>query len=302
MPKIDLHIHSYYSSDGDYSPEELLQMAAEKKLKAIAICDHDSLKAVPEALEQARNYAVEVIPGVEISTTYKGFDLHILGLFVDHSNPALQERLTQIQESYNQYLLDILTKVNKLGFLVEYEEVKALCPRAVPVPGFIGKAILTNGKNEGNPALETYRSGPRSDQPYFNFYLDYFRKGKAAFVSRKNGLPSETAIGEIKQAGGIPLLAHPGGSLKLDTQFEVIEDLRKAGLMGLEVYSSYHDHKTETLLQTYCTENGLLASSGSDYHGPSMKPEIKMGAISYNEFELLDKMRASLSVFQGKGL
>ena len=187
MPKIDLHIHSYYSSDGDYSPKELLQMAVDKNLKAIAICDHDSLKAVPEALEQAENYAVEVIPGVEISTNHKGFELHILGLFIDHTNPALQECLAQIQESYHQYLLDILEKVRELGFLVEYKEVKALCPRAVPVPGFIGKAILTNGKNEKNPALETYRSGLRSDQPYFNFYLDYFRKGKAAFVSRKNG-------------------------------------------------------------------------------------------------------------------
>ena len=294
MTKIDLHIHSYYSSDGDFSPQELLQMASEKGLGAIAIADHDSLKAVPEALEFQQKYLVEVIPAVEISTIHKGFDLHILGLFCDHTNQTLQNRLDQIQQSYKLYLQNIIDKVHELGFDVEYEEVKALCPRAVPVPGFIGKAILTNGRNEDNPLLETFRSGLRSDQPYFNFYLDYFRKGKPAFVSRENGLPSKTAVREILQAGGIPILAHPGGSLKLDTQFQVIEELCTAGLLGLEVYSSYHDKKTEILLQNYCTENGLLASAGSDFHGPSMKPEIQMGGVSNNEYELLENIKNKL--------
>jgi predicted metal-dependent phosphoesterase TrpH len=288
---IDLHIHTSYSSDGDHSPHEILQMAQDIGLRAISITDHDSVEASRLALESCQHYGLEVLPAVEITTFFLGKELHILSYFVDIAAPGVVAQLARVREFDEVRSQQLILLLNGMGMDVTYDEVKISSPHAAAKCSLIVKTAMTNGRNVGLPMLQNYVDGDRSDQPYHNFFLDHMRPGGVAYVEPSMRYSATDAIELSLFHGGVPVLAHPGGSLVFPNDVEVVNELCRWGLCGLEVYSSYHTPAQEVFLADYCSQHGLAVTAGSDFHGVTVKPNIRMGVIPYNPYTLVEELQ-----------
>ena len=147
------------------------------------------------------------------------------------------------------------------------------------------KAILSRKENQNDPRLRPYIDGTRSNSPYVNFYRDYLRGGKPAFVPMED-VSTIAAIQKIKGMGGIPILAHPS-----DTGEENILHLVQNGLEGLEVYSPYHNSQEQEKFRILAETNGLLITAGSDFHGKEIKPDVDLGQVYGDHYDLVLKLK-----------
>jgi 3',5'-nucleoside bisphosphate phosphatase len=242
--RVDLHSHTLFS-DGALSPEELVARAIGKRLAALAITDHDSVDAMPRG-RAAAGSALELIPGIEISSALDGADLHVLGYYIDQDHPALRERLARFQTDRRERALRIVARLAELGVPVDPEVVFALAG-----PGVVGRPHL---------AAALVRAGHVAGME------DAFRRflgvHGAAFVPRPAFAPEE-AIALIHAAHGVSVLAHPGGLIPEP----VVERLVAAGLRGLEVWHPQHSPVAIRRLRELAARLGLLETGGSDYHG-----------------------------------
>ena len=288
---IDLHMHTSYSSDGDHLPAEILAMARDLGLRAISISDHDTVEGAQIAISCCRDYGVEVLPSVEFTTFLDGRELHILSYFINLAAPSVLAQLSQIRKFDEMRIKELASVLQHLGVDVTYEEAKLLSPHAAPKCSVLVKAALTNGRNVGLPLFKEYVDGSKSDQPYHNFFLDYMRPGRPAYVEPLMRYSTIDAIALIRANGGVPVLAHPGGSLKLPRDLKLIDTLRSEGLCGLEVYSSYHTQDDETFLLNYSNQYDLAITAGSDFHGATVKPNIRMGELKNNQYSLVENLK-----------
>lgn len=287
---VDLHVHSSYSSDADHSPLEILQMASKVGICSLAITDHDAVDGSIAAQRAAATYGVEVIPAVEITTFFKGRELHVLGYFIDTANDDLDSELARIRSCDETRMREVTARLGELGVDVSYEEARALSPTAVPKCSVIVKAAMSNGRNVGLPLFRPYMRGARSDRPYHNFFLDHMRPGGLAYVEPSFSYAATSAIELIAHSSGISVLAHPGGSLALPRDLAILDSLR-GRLAGLEAYSSYHSRELERFLVAYCHDHDLLSTAGSDFHGTSVKPGIEIGDVRNNNYALVEALR-----------
>ncbi len=140
----------------------------------------------------------------------------------------------------------------------------------------IGEAAMKFDKDHKNPLLKSYyENGSRSDNPFVNFYWDFCAQGKPAYV-KINYISLNEAISIIEEAGGIPVLAHPGNNIKEDV--DLFKTIINQGIKGVEVYCSYHNEEQTSFYKKLTLENNLLMTSGSDFHGRT-KPSISVGSI-----------------------
>jgi hypothetical protein len=234
---------------------------------------------------------LEVLPSVEFTTFLDGRELHILSYFVDIDAPTVLGQLARIREFDEARSREIASVLWHIGVDVTYEEAKALSPNAVPKCSVLVRAAMTNGRNVGLPLLKEYVDGSKSDQPYHNFFLDYMRPGKPAYVEPLMRYSTTEAMTVIRTNGGLPVLAHAGGSLNLPGDSKIIDDLRANGLSGLEVYSSYHTERDEAFLLSYCEQYNLAVTAGSDFHGATVKPNIRMGDLKHNPYSLVESLK-----------
>jgi predicted metal-dependent phosphoesterase TrpH len=262
MPLVDLHTHSA-ASDGSYAPGEVVRLAREGGLAAIALTDHDTVDGLPEAVAAGAAYGVEVIPGVEISARFPGGSMHILGLFVDYANGRLDERLAVLKQARLDRNPQIIAKLNALGIPITMAQVEAISGGGQVGRPHIARALLEAGY-------------VRDLQEAFDKFLGWHR---AAYVS-KFRFPQEEAIQMIREAQGIPVLAHPF-TLGLGSAFalkNLLLELKDLGMAGIEVYYSEHTREQEALYLKLARELDLLVTGGSDYHGAN-KPEITLGSM-----------------------
>ena len=274
-------MHSTHS-DGTDTPSRLVELASEAGLAAIALTDHDTTTGVAEAMEAGRQKGLRVLSGVEITCEYGGKSMDMLGFCFDSGAAELQKQLDRIQQGRRERNLEIIGKLNALGFDITYDEVAA-------------EADKTDGKIVGRPHFATVmiRKGIVTErQEAFDKYL---AEGGAAYVQKLAVSPGEcTAM--IRNAGGVAVLAHP----KL-VRFPAGEDidslltnLKNAGLEGLECYYSLHSEEETTCYLELAKKYELLVTGGSDYHGGN-KPEIKVGTGMGNlrvPVECADKLEA----------
>ena len=255
----DLHVHSYYS-DGTCSPAELIALAQQAKLQAIALCDHNTLDGLPDLLAAAENSAVEVVPGIEFSTDYMDVELHILGLFIAPSHyPVIGELMQEQKRRKEQSNIDLVAKLNQAGYEIDYETIKASTPN-----GNVNRALI---------AAELTRKG----------YIASVQEGFKQLLSAKRGfytppkLPdSYEIIRLIKQLGAVAVLAHPFLNLDEAALRQFLPRAVEAGLDGMEVLYPKYDTETTLLAQRMAAQYGLLPSGGSDFHGQN-KPDIQIG-------------------------
>jgi predicted metal-dependent phosphoesterase TrpH len=289
---IDLHIHTIASSDGQHTPYEIFTMAKSLGLTAIAFADHNSIGSVKEGVSLSREFGIEFIPCIEFNTIYQDNDLHMLAYFIDYQSKELRDWLYEIYQEKRRQAVKRIEKLNELGFMFSADDVRKISGDKIPTGMSFLKAIIDREENRGDPRIKRFIDGERSDSPYVNFYLDYLRGGKAAFVPLKS-VDTFYVMKRVNKLGGIPVLAHPS-----DLGDEIILRLIKGGVSGLEVFSSYHDAKEEAHFLSLTREYELVVTAGSDFHGSEIKPDVKLGGIRGNSYELVEKLKDARAQFR----
>ena len=276
---IDLHIHST-ASDGTCSPSEILRLAAQQGLQAIAITDHDTLDGSRQALQQDIPPELRFITGVEISAQppakcHAGGSLHILGYGVDPDHPILTDTLRRFQHIRDMRTHRILDRLHDLGIELTLEQVLA--------------EVGDGAASRPHVASAMVKAGIVADIE--EAFQKYLKKDRPAYISKER-LDCRQTLELILAAGGIPVLAHPYliQCTEPDDLDGLVEMLSDQGLQGLEVY--YPKHSPEAVRQylSMAEKYGLLVTGGSDFHG-ALTPEIEMGRgagdlyVPYNLFE-----------------
>jgi predicted metal-dependent phosphoesterase TrpH len=258
-PVIDLHVHSTFS-DGSWTPEEIAQEARRLGLTAVALTDHDGMAGVGRFLVACAAAGVRGIPGVEVSVDAKTGSLHMLGYLVDPAAPALARALARIREGRAARNAQILRKLNALGYPLTWEAVAKFAGTDV-----VGRPHFARALVEGGYA--------RNKEDVFNRLLG---KGKPAYVDRDR-LTVEEGIALIRDAGGVPVLAHPFQiGLHRKGLRALVTDLAAKGLRGIEAHYPEHDPNQRQFCVTLAKEFDLAVTGGSDFHGTA-KSALKLG-------------------------
>ena len=275
---IDLHMHSFYSSDGTYSPAELIGLCKAAGLKVVALTDHNAIAGVAEMMRCGQQIGIEVIPGSEFDCQFEGRFLHILCYGVDPQDERIHRHAAMIHNIELDAARQILDKAKKLGLFFEEEKVLALSRDGTVCGEMIAEVALADPRNAESELLKPYRpGGQRSNNPFVNFYWDHCSPGKAAYVYMDYP-PFERVMELIEAVGGTAVLAHPGANVGHDAAY--IRKLQSCGVVGLEVYSSYHSAEDIGYFLQAAHELGLFVTVGSDFHGKT-KPAVRMA-----DFEL----------------
>ncbi len=246
--RLDLHMHTT-ASDGFWSPGAVVRGAAEGGLDVISITDHDTAAAVPIAQEAAAALRIEVIPGIEVSSTFHRDDIHILGYFIDPVSEAIVAHSERAGARRVERMKEMLALLADDGIEVPFEDVEAA---AGPDGVVIGRPHLAQALVDGGHVTSIYHA-----------FDDLIGDDGPAFVPTHLLEPAE-AVDVVLAGGGIPIWAHPPGEL-VDT---LLPGLLEAGLRGLEVYRPRNRRSEVLRFESICRSAGLLMTGGSDWHGP----------------------------------
>ncbi|MGI6606620.1 MAG: PHP domain-containing protein [Peptococcia bacterium] len=284
---VDLHIHTNASSDGQYTAQEIVEMAQKIGLETIAITDHDSVAAVEAGMMWGAKYKLEVIPGCELFSLYKERTLHILGYYIDPLNPELQDICQRAAEDRTKQIDRQIEVLRAGGYYLEKEKVLGLSPGNPPLYSNYVEAIFEDERNKNNQIVKEYK---QKSMGIIDFCHDFMCLGKIFYISQY--IPdAELVLKVIQQSGGVPVLAHPAINLKKD-DYQILDELVEMGLVGLEVYTSHHTPEDEQFYASICREKGLIYTCGSDFHG-FYKPHVKMGDIKNNTKQVAEALKAT---------
>lgn len=286
--RVDLHVHSDRSCDGDFPPAELIRMAREQGLQALSITDHDSVAAYPEAVVLGQEAGVEVVPGMEITTLYDDREFHLLLLFVDWTHDTVFRIVDRMAVAREEEARERVSKLQKIGLPLTWEEVRTITDGMPPLGVKIAQILLDKPESAADPRLAAYFKPARKPYAPYYFYRDYFTEGKPAFVS-KNHISLLDVLAMAPATGGVPVLAHPGAYFQGTTREDLLA-LREAGLVGLEVYTTYHSPEQVTLFRNLAEELGFVATAGSDFHG-RIKPRVVLGGVEEGVYGMVEALR-----------
>jgi len=276
MSRLDLHLHTTHS-DGSFTPTEIIDLAHTAGVTALAITDHDITTGVSEAAEAGHARGIEVIPGIEISSVLGGSELHILGYYLDYRDERLNERLTTLRESRHRRNPKIIERLQAAGIGITYDEV-----RAIAGTDSVGRPHIARTLMEKKVVA--------SAKEAFDLWL---AEGRPAYVPRELPTPAE-AIRWIKEAKGLPVLAHPTWVKTTEgTLTDLVRHLKADGLDGVEVHYSTHTARQTRDYLALAKQLDLLVTGGSDFHGIT-KPDIAVGVgkgTLHIPVSLLDRLK-----------
>jgi predicted metal-dependent phosphoesterase TrpH len=250
---LDLHTHST-ASDGLHSPSELVELAHQAGLTTIALTDHDTTDGLAEAQSAGAALGVTVIPGIEINTYLpqgRG-EAHVLGYYLDTTSADLQMFLRFLRDTREQRGERMVALLRKQGYDITWERVRELAHGAIGRP-HVAMALVEKGYAE-------------SISDAFNRYIS---PGRPAYVPRFKMTP-EDAVRMLRSVRGVPVLAHPMRLYGLEE--DLLPRLMGAGLLGLECYYGDYNDPTVAHLLALAEQHGLVATGGTDYHGPGVHP------------------------------
>ncbi len=263
----DLHVHSIFS-DGLLKPDELVRRAHQAGVKAISLTDHDCVTGVQQAEAEARSLGMGFIPGMELSTTFKGTDVHVLGYNMDVTDKSLLGFLERFEAARFSRAEKMVLRLRDQGLKIIFDDVKD-----VAGPGPIGRphvaeALLNNGQ----------------DNNFDEAFMFYIGRHCPAYVKKYELSPRE-AIEIIRAAGGLSVLAHP---LVGQTGEGGVAEIVEFGLDGLEAIHPLLTQRSRDWLEELAVEKGLIITGGSDYHGDG-RSRVDLGIIEV-PFEFANRL------------
>lgn len=264
---IDLHTHTT-ASDGTFSPAELVELAHQMELSAVGITDHDTIAGWSEATAVGKEFSVEVVPGVELSTAYEGGRFHLLGYLFERDS-ALTRTLEEVQADRAHRNRLLLQNLERLGAPLSEAEVRTFAGRK---EGELGRPHFARAM--------VARGYVKSIQEAFDRYL---ADGAPGFVPKKVLTPQK-AIALIHEAGGVAVWAHP--PLRRRVSYEALEERLRDwvgwGLDGIEIFHSQYSDEDSAWTAAMQKKYRLISSGGSDFHGAA-KPDVHLGKTQTGE-------------------
>ncbi len=249
---IDLHLHTT-CSDGNDSPEDLVEAAVSAGYKTISITDHDTVIGVIRGIEAAKGLPIEIIPGIELSAIDYTDDVHILGYFIDYHDPEFLKRIDFFKEKRRERAEEIVYNLNRIGLDIQIDTVFRMAHGSPIGRPHIAEALLSE------ELITTYGEAFR-----------YIGADGPAYVPKYTVEPAE-AIELILKNGGIPVLAHPG----IVDRDELIPEYKEYNLMGLEAIHPFHTLEKQIYYEQLAEKYGLLITGGSDWHGKGRSSNFK---------------------------
>jgi len=247
--RIDLHMHSTFS-DGTYTPEELALLGKRRRIRVMSLTDHDTVSGVSRFLRECTRQGLRGIPGVELSAEAP-YTLHILGYAFDPASGNLAEKLEILRQAREERNDHILEKLKGLNMPLTLEDVLREAGGEVIGRPHFAKAMVRRGY-------------VRSPDEAFARYLE---RGKPAYVSRDRLSPEE-CLRLIREARGVPVLAHPMQTKLDDQELEILlKKLKDQGLWGLESLYAMHSPEQQLHYLRMGDRVGLYPTGGSDFHG-----------------------------------
>lgn len=256
----DLHTHSHFS-DGTLSPTQLVELAASLELGAVALTDHNTVLGLPEFLKAAEGTKVQAVPGVEFSVDYLDRELHILALGIQPKDYAgAMEIADRLNENKRQSNIQLIEALNKAGYALSYEKIKASMPAGEPNRALIAAELTRLGYTSSNQEAFERLLAPKHG---------YYQPPKR--------IDAFELIDFVRSTGAVAVWAHPFLHLKEEPQIRAfLPRAIDAGLKGMEVLYPLYTPEQTALSASLAEEFHLLPSGGSDFHGAN-KPLISLG-------------------------
>lgn len=281
MVIFDLHMHSNFSRDGEFTPKQLIQMCHEKGLKYVALSDHNDYKGIDEMIEEGKKLNITVFPAIEFDTLFENLEVHLLGYNFDYHDPYFKDLASRIDHSIDSALSKRIELFRK-NYGVEIDE-KEVYEKTLPKENpfyTLCDLMLNDPKNSHISDFKDYiKGGKRSSPQAVNFYWDKCSAGTKNYV--KIDFPDfKKTVAKIHELGGICILAHPWKNFYQNEA--LLLKAIEAGIDGIEAYSNYHEEKHNLYYEDFCQKHNLIMTCGSDFHGKT-KPNIKLGEYGYNK-------------------
>jgi predicted metal-dependent phosphoesterase TrpH len=260
MAGIDLHAHSN-RSDGTFTPRELIRLAADRGLDVVALTDHDTTDGLEEAAAAAREVGVEAVPGVELSAEHLGTSIHVLCYWPDTDDPGLRDELRRLRDTRLRRGELMVERLRALGLPISFERVRAIAGGGNIVRPHVAQAMVEAG------VVATEREA----------FDRYIADGGPASVP-KHALDPVDAVGLIRSASGLCVLAHPGmWGDQTSVPEELVEAMAAAGMAGLEVDHCDHTPEQRASYRALAERLDLIPTGGSDCHGARYDP-VRLGS------------------------
>ena len=266
--EVDLHIHTS-CSDGTFSIEEIFKEAHGKKMKAIAITDHDTIDGLKLGLEVSKQYNIEFINGIEISCNLDHNEIHILGYFLNIEDTNFIKDIKYLQNERNRRNARIVEKLEKNGVIVNVEELEKYA---------VGNIL-------GRMHMAKYLADKKYVTNMVEAFSKYLGRGGLAYVEREKFSPQK-AVELIRKNGGLSSIAHPHLITHDENYLEkLILDLKNNGLGAIECYYNGYDKSDRKYYKRLAKKYSLLATGGSDFHGDNrVGIEIGSSGLEYGQF------------------
>ncbi|HCA42474.1 MAG TPA: PHP domain-containing protein [Bacteroidetes bacterium] len=256
--KADLHTHTNFS-DGVLSPSDLISKAAIAGLNLLSITDHDNVNAIEIAINEGKNKDIEVIPGIELSANFNGKEIHVLGYFIDHKSKILESYLKNFRTVRINRVINILERLKEFNVHLEFQDI-----------------INQEGVGENTSIGRPHIAKALVKQKYVNTFAEAFTKyigdDKPAYIKKENPDIKEV-IKLINDIGGLSFLAHPGRMFKNGE----VNELTGIGLDGIETLHPSHSNEDRKFYSELASQNFLLESGGSDFHGINSSDNLNFG-------------------------
>lgn len=258
ITRADLHLHSNYS-DGRLNPSEVVKWAVKESIKAISLTDHMAVGGLEETRKEAQKQDIEFIHGIELNTHLYRKRLHILAYGFDLGNKDFLRVIQYWQKIQTKRIVKTVERLIDLGFDISFEEV--LKTKAEYLDLYhLYQTLVQKEKNRQKIAKEV---SPIVD--LFETIDGYFGRGKPARLTRQKNFNTLDALQAVKKANGVAVLAHPGMHLGYQND-NIIVELKKYGLRGVEAISGHHTWDQICHYQRLAAHHRFLITGGSDFH------------------------------------
>ncbi|WP_303868899.1 PHP domain-containing protein [Acetobacterium wieringae] len=288
MGKIDLHVHTRASVDGELSGEELIRLAIKENVSTLAITDHDSIEEVDNAMAWGEKLGVEVIPGTEVFCQNRSQLVHLLAYYIDLDESPVSQIIETVNADRKRWLQAQIKLLKENGLYLDEANVYEFSKDTSPAPSSLSYGVFKDERNTNHPLIIEYNK--KYSNPVLEFALQFLVFGKPFYAP--NYIPeTKVFIEAVHRSGGVAVLAHPGYTQMkvdfIDTTF--VDELLEQGLSGVEAYYTTHSEEETQRYLAYCKKHQLLFTSGSDFHG-KFKPTITLGQLGTTDYSIIERL------------